>query len=296
MGMGVSAGRPDAATMRVLTHGYGTGANWLLDPLAGSSMASVRSVDPIRVWQAGAITRDVTRDGVDDLLVSPVGYPGFAVLSYDVDSFVQHPELGYGSSIGRTKPGVGDVNDDGVNDVVVPYSASNTVRVDFGVRSSVVDIALVGVGVPALAGDVNLDGYEDLLIGDPAAASNYGRTYLLHGPLTAATTLGSAATVIQGTRPFQLVGAEVASAGDVDGDGYADLLVGTATSDVGSTLWYGPLPSGTVDVGNADALFPHAILGVAGVGDTNADGFDDFFVGTPTSAYTAAYLYLGQPR
>ncbi len=302
MGMGVSVGRPDGGSAtRLLTHGVGVGTTWLLDPRAGSTMALVDQPLPGEGWYSGRIIPDLTGDGVDDVLANVTSDDNdINLYTYGGSGYTYVSQ--YGTPNGyRMKHVVADVSGDGSSDLITNHLHSS-LRVYFGAwegspdRTRDLAFSVTNLASAADAGDVDGDGYTDVLIGDRAASSYYGRTYLLLGPLTTATTLGDAATVIQGTLPVQQVGGEVAAAGDVDGDGFDDVLVGTATADVGGTLWYGPLPAGTVDVGDADALFPHAVLGVAGVGDTDADGFDDFFVGTPTSAYTAAYLYLGQPR
>ena len=84
----------------------------------------------------------------------------------------------------------------------------------------------------ASAGDVNGDGYADLVVGAYAANGLAGRSYVVYGGATNPGTLNlGALTTAQG---FRLDGAEgndfsghsVASAGDVNGDGYADLVVG----------------------------------------------------------------------
>ena len=90
-------------------------------------------------------------------------------------------------------------------------------------------------------GDVNGDGLPDLLIGaknsDPAAGRDGGRTYLVFGktsttPVDLSTiAAGSGGFAIHGQAAGDYSGCSVASAGDMNGDGLADLLVGASHSD-----------------------------------------------------------------
>jgi len=89
------------------------------------------------------------------------------------------------------------------------------------------------------AGDVNGDGFSDLLAGEPdfdlsETVESVGRTYLFAGK--AGGMAAGAAWHVQGEHPFQGVGTSVAAAGDVNGDGFGDALVG---SFEGASLYLG---------------------------------------------------------
>ena len=84
------------------------------------------------------------------------------------------------------------------------------------------------------AGDVNGDGYADLLIGAPDYAGDTGRSYVVYGGRGVGSQGLVSLSTLNGTNGFKLDGEagddqsgySVSSAGDVNGDGYADLLIG----------------------------------------------------------------------
>lgn len=123
-------------------------------------------------------------------------------------------------------------------------------------------------------GDVNGDGLDDLVLGSfsESAYLFLGPPSGLVAPTDADATLVKEATNVGGTY--------AAVAGDVNGDGYADLL---ATNVVGKEV-LGPV-SGDFDLAAADAELAGLIGGglgglpIAGLGDTDGDGFDDFAIG-----------------
>jgi hypothetical protein len=156
------------------------------------------------------------------------------------------------------------------------------------------------------AGDVDGDGFVDLLVGaifNDDAASAAGKTYVFpggrgFGTLPLVAMVGEAAD--------DHFGVAVAHAGDVNGDGFADVIVGARFNDrvasaAGAAFVFfgGPAMDGTPDV-IVTGEFKDDWFGqsVDGAGDVNGDGFDDFVVGAPFnddrgSAAGKAYLYLG---
>jgi large repetitive protein len=99
------------------------------------------------------------------------------------------------------------------------------------------------------AGDVNGDGLADLIVGayrsDPTADSNAGRSYVVFGQTgttaidLSAIAAGSGGFVINGQCEGDFSGRSVSSAGDVNGDGLADLIVGADGSDPAAGTYAG---------------------------------------------------------
>ncbi|MGH9866875.1 MAG: FG-GAP-like repeat-containing protein [Candidatus Polarisedimenticolia bacterium] len=139
----------------------------------------------------------------------------------------------------------------------------------------------------AWVGDVNGDGYEDLLVGAfryPEIES-HGRAYLYFG----GPALDSVADLVI-PAPAGIVawfGISVASAGDFNGDGYPDFIVGAQQSGYeGKAFIYygGPSLDATPDltlIGESTGSMTTFGASVASAGDVNEDGFDDVIVGAP---------------
>ena len=176
------------------------------------------------------------------------------------------------------------------------------------------------------AGDVNGDGFADLLVGaynaDPFGRSAAGETYLVFGRSTGLPALamltntwlnGTNGVVFAGARADDYSGSSVSGAGDVNGDGFADLLVGAYYADpsgrsaAGETyLVYGrsngypatvTLTNTWLDGTNGVVFAGAAANGwcgqsVSGAGDVNGDGFADLLVGAPAAG--EAYLVYGR--
>ena len=141
------------------------------------------------------------------------------------------------------------------------------------------------------AGDVNGDGYSDVIVGARRydnGETDEGRAFVYHGSATglSATADWTAESDQEGAR----FGNSVGTAGDLNGDGYADVIVGASGYDNGQTdegrafVYHGsatglsPTADWTAESEQAGASFGQSV-GTAG--DVNGDGFSDVIVGAP---------------
>jgi hypothetical protein len=209
---------------------------------------------------------------------------------------------------GRSVAAAGDVNGDGFIDYIGGADGDDDVAQgsgeaylfygplthDIGARNAdatVTGEAIVdGLGnAVSSAGDVNADGFDDILIGARSNDTNgiqAGRAYLFYGPITGPHSALEADAIISGD-PFDELGWSVAPAGDVNGDGFDDVVVGAWMADlVGQAfLFLGPL-NGQLSEADAEAAFTGVIfseeLGDAvAAADLNNDGISDLLLGAP---------------
>ncbi len=172
------------------------------------------------------------------------------------------------------------------------------------------------------AGDFNNDGFDDILVGAYKANGNAGATYLIYGkntaftsPINLSTLSGADGFVLNGIDANDRSGWSVSSAGDINGDGFADILIGALDADPNSNnnagetyLVYGTNAAfgASFDLSTLNGTNGFIINGivmndrvgvsVSSAGDINNDGFDDILIGAyeadPNSNAEAGESYV----
>ncbi len=260
---------------------------------------------------------DVNGDGYDDVIVGAYQANGYlegrayvhlgGPSGLDEEAAVTLDAPSGADTFGVTVASAGDVNGDGYLDVIVGATTSATAYVYHGGASgpsttpSTTLSRATGVGFAgslAGAGDVNGDGYDDVIVGAYGVSSNAGAAYVYHGSATGLTT--TASTTLTGVASSYF-GMDVAGAGDVDGDGYDDVVVGASGywSSFGGAFVYLGSASG-VSTAAATSIRGEAADNyfgrrVAALGDVDGDGYDDIAVGAyGYDAFTGrAYVFPG---
>jgi hypothetical protein len=261
---------------------------------------------------------DVNGDGYDDVVVgafseSPGSSPDFAGAAYVFNgqtgnllhALVSPNGEVYGH-FGRSVAGAGDVNGDGLGDILVgakwespgssPYGAGRAYVFDgqtgdlfYTFVSPDEEAEALFGGSVSCAGDANGDGYDDVVVGAEnedigSSPENAGRAYLFDGRTgNLIHTLSSPNEEANG-----YFGHSVAGCGDVNGDGYDDMVVGAFSESPGSS----PDGAGRAYVfdgqtGNLlytlcspnEEVSGNFGVSVSGTGDIDGDGYDDVVVG-----------------
>jgi len=348
-------GTNSGASYVIFGHASGFAANIdlsSLDGTAGFKLSGATAYD--FTGRSVASAGDVNGDGFADLIVGALGADPNGVSNSGASYVVFGKASGFAANIdlssldgmtgfklsgaaaddrsGRSVASAGDVNGDGFADLIVgadgadphgSFSGASYVvfgqpsgfaaNIDLSTLNGTTGFKLSGAAAGdrscsvASAGDVNGDGFADLMVGaysaDPHGQSS-GASYVVFGKSS-----GFAANVdlstLDGTSGFRLSGAagelagySLASAGDVNGDGFADLIIGARGAiDRGASYVVFGKASGfaaNIDLSSLDGATGFKINGaaagdaagysVASAGDVNGDGFADLLVGAPRAA------------
>ncbi len=268
---------------------------------------------------------DVNGDGYSDVIIGAPGYDD-GVNNEEGRVYIYHGSAAGLSATPNNTPddanqvnaqfgcavaGAGDVNGDGYSDIIIgaeryTEGANNSEGRIWVYHGSVSGIAASPAAVRhdanqngawygnsvASAGDVNGDGYSDVIVGSERFGNEFdeeGRIFVYHG--SASGISASPNSIRDDSNQFNArFGWSVASAGDVNGDGYSDVIVGAQQYDDGANMTEGRAfvyhgsatgisasPNSTPDDANqSNAFFGYS---VACAGDVNGDGYSDVIIG-----------------
>lgn len=301
-----------------------------------------------RVGYAISAVGDLNADGFDDFMFgtiyedSAASNAGAAYIVYgqteqfsdevDISSFPKYTGSSSRDKFGLALAGAGDLNADGFDDlllggprlgddrngqVFIAYGGTNQLSggeiTDIpDVFSGEADFDEAGSSVAGM-GDVNGDGFPDMLIGTPGSDitdDNAGAAYIIFGQVEhyGAQSLSEADTILRGEIAGEAAGAVVAGAGDIDADGFSDILISAPGSDYdtedGGLVYviYGSDTLTDMNLSDQIRLYGNnnqdlAGYSLGGNADVNLDGFADVIIGAPSDSHSAtgiAVVIYGQ--
>jgi hypothetical protein len=352
-GMGLSC--PGVTSCETLFVPVASGMPWSsgtfnLSSLSGTNGFSLNEgVEHNLIGNSVAYAGDVNGDGLADVIVGTylpaysggktyVLFGSAAGWNASVDVAALNGTNGFvifgepGDEIGFVVSAAGDVNGDGVDDmlvlanknpggnafVVFGSTAHWNASLHVGSLNGTNGFAIVpesashGINAVAAAGDVNGDGVGDVLLHAYFSDLGVSKTFVLFGS-RAAWSASISVTALNGTNGFALNGEQgyrtssASPAGDVNGDGVADVIIGAwgLTSSVGQAYvvfgarkaWNASVELASLNGTNGFALvgveaFDVLDMHVSSAGDVNADGVDDMLVASEAADSSAGRTYV----
>ncbi|MGE5692667.1 MAG: integrin alpha [Candidatus Zixiibacteriota bacterium] len=304
-----------------------TGSAYLFSGIDGSLLFQENGAtvgDQLGHSVAGA--GDVNGDGIPDFIIGapddcPLCGPGSVYVYSGSDGSLLYQKNGaaMGDAFGMSVASAGDVNNDGSADFIIgaPYAnpggfyRAGSVFLYSGAdgtllyqkNGTLADGATAGdyLGYSvASAGDVNGDDRPDFLIGAPNASpgglTGAGSVYLFSG------ADGSLLYQKEGSETFGQFGSSVSTAGDANGDGIVDFMLGARLSDpggltdAGSAFLYSGADGSLLFQANGTVSGARLGQSVAAVGDINGDGRTEFIIGAPSDSTGSSFNWAGTAR
>ncbi len=298
---------------------------------------------------------DVNGDGIDDILIGAYGnntggndagetylffgnrcegLNNISLSEADASFIGESPGDWSGFSVSSG----GDINGDGYDDILIGAQHNSEVGSETGqtylifgkedgwelnMNLSHSDASFLGEfpedrsgSSVSSAGDINRDGFNDILIGSPGNDQGgimAGKTYLIFGKESGwsmDTYLDSADASFFGSRNYDSSGISISIEGDVNGDGYHDILIFGWGSGNGTTNLIFGRTSGLgkdFNLSSADASFvgetglDRSGISISSGGDVNGDGFDDILIGSDLNSEGGtgagqSYLIMGRDQ
>jgi len=277
--------------------------------------------DPNSWFGARTVCGDVDGDGYDDILIGAQQYNnrrGRVYLFYggpDMDTTAdlilegQNEGDWFGNGIV-----CGDIDNDGYADIVIGAGRNSQGRayLYWGSERDSMDAnpdkifngeqekgSQFGWGYPAVH-DIDNDGYDDIILGAISSNNGTGRAYLYYGNTKELMDI-SHDLIFTGEKPGDRFGYTI-SCGDVDNDGYGDIVIGSFAGGRRVYLYYGGSQS-NMDA-RADVIFEAKSEGEHSFGfgivcvDQNRDGYDDIVIASPfyNKRQGRSYLFYGNSK
>jgi hypothetical protein len=293
------------------------------DGLADIIIGNPKATPPSDFFREGAGVAYVVYGKSDgtavDLSDVAAGTGGFAIKGAYGESFIGIRAF-LGEEAGSAVSSAGDVNGDGIDDVIV--ASSDRISVVFGKNNNMaVELSDVAAGTGGFvingidardtsgqlvsnAGDVNGDGLDDVIFSVPGSMTDKGESYVVFGKTDGQAlelsdlASGTGGFMINGIDAGDRSGVSISNAGDVNDDGLNDIIIGTWADE--SYVVYGKADGTAVELSEVAAGTGGFVINgigapVSNAGDVNGDGLDDLIFGaTNYSGPGESYVVFGK--